>query len=74
MCVTPNSTIQQCTTNPLSVYIVVSQVQENDRNTGVTDVEAFTSVATRVLKSITLNEFEYIFMYSQHRAKTEILI
>ena len=55
VCVTPNSTTLQCMTNLQNVYVVVSRVQGNDQNMGVIDVEAFTSVATLVLRNITLN-------------------
>ena len=55
VCVTPNNTTLQYVTSLQNVYVVVSRVQGNDQNMGVTDVEAFTSVATRVLRNITLN-------------------
>ena len=58
VCVTLNSNTLQCMTNLQNVYVVVSRVQGDDQNTGVIDVEAFTSVATRVLRNITLNQFE----------------
>ena len=53
--------------------VVVSWVQGNDQNIGVTNVEAFTSVAICVLKSITLYQFKVsvhkftMVFYSLHR-------
>ena len=49
VCVTLNNTALQCMTNLQNVYVVVSRVQGNHQNTGVINMEAFTSVATHVL-------------------------
>ena len=51
--------------NCQNVYIV-SQVQGNGQNTGVIDVEAFTSVATHVLRDIAPNQFEVNISLQDH--------